>query len=196
MKNNNEQQMEIDASELPVIGAVSVLRQRGYGTIADLDDEAPADVHELQRLIAWRDYEPILSLRGRNGRAGNIALTPDGEIDWGRISPITASRRRLKPIAVRRGDVSELRERLASTVRMANLLRARVPGTAKYLVLKYVQMGIVPIEEITNKDMRVLAQLDAKMRRLTQRIEEGCGRPIVREVPEPHAEALVRTRHE
>jgi hypothetical protein len=46
-----------------------------------------------------------------------------------------------------------------------------VPGTAKYAVLQYVRMGILQLEHVTNTDLRVVAQLEARARRLQQELE-------------------------
>lgn len=160
---------EIDIGELPVSGAVRVVRRRGYGTIRDLEDEAPAEVGELQRLVAWDLYGPLLALPGRGGHAGDAVLTPDGEVDWARTSPVIA--RRCPQRVVEAPPSLGLRERLAHAIELAALIRARIPGTAKYLVLKYVRMGILPIEEITNERLRRLVGLDADIRRLSWQLE-------------------------
>ena len=78
---------DIDPTELPVTSIVTVQRSTGYGTVADLDSEEPADIHELQCMAAWVQYGPILALPGRYGQTGRVILDADGEIDWERIGP-------------------------------------------------------------------------------------------------------------
>jgi len=42
---------------------------------------------------------------------------------------------------------------------MLAMLKERLPGKAKYLVLKYLRMGIITMEHIVNEDMLALAKL-------------------------------------
>ena len=107
MKQVNEMTDEIEESELPVSGAVRVQRRKGYGTVADLDDEAPADIGELQRMVAWQMYAPLLELPGRHGRRGRIVLDASGEIDWDAIGPAGGRRRRPRPSGA--GPADQLR---------------------------------------------------------------------------------------
>lgn len=166
MKQINIQMEEIDESELPVLGVVRVQRQTGYGTVADLDDEAPADIGELQRIIAYQMYGPVIDLPGRGGRLGHVVLDSDGEVDWDAISPAGGRRWR----SARSGRADELRAELGRLVGLIGLLQERVPGTAKYLVLKYVGMGILDAEHVTNHDLRQLVKLEARARQLREQI--------------------------
>jgi hypothetical protein len=155
---------EVEPTDIPVSGAVRVQRRKGYGTVADLDDEEPADIGELQRMVAWQMYAPLLELPGRHGRSGRIVLDASGEVDWDAIGPAGGRRRRARPGVVGRAD--QLRAELAHVVGLIGLLRERVPGTAKYLVLKYVRMGIVDVEHVVSHDLRELVQLEARARGL------------------------------
>ena len=83
MKNVNVMTDEIEESELPVSGAVRVVRRQGYGTVADLDDEAAADIGELQRISAYEMYGPLIDLPGRGRRLGHVVLDSNGEVDCG-----------------------------------------------------------------------------------------------------------------
>lgn len=62
-----EQQIEYEQEfeELPVAPTVKVEREKGYGRIADLEDEEPADVDELRRWVVWQLYGPVLTLGRR-----------------------------------------------------------------------------------------------------------------------------------
>jgi hypothetical protein len=159
---------EIDASELPVSGVVRVQRRTGYGTVADLEDEAPADIGELQRTIAYEMYGPIIDLPGRGRRLGHVVLDANGEVDWDAIGPAGGWRRRAQPAPD--GCAGELRAELARTIGLIGLVKERVPGTAKYLVLKYVRMGILDVEHVTNHDLRELVKLEARARQLREQL--------------------------
>lgn len=155
---------EIDQDELPVIGSIQVIRTTGYGTVADLDGEEPADIHEIQCMAAWQMYAPLLALPGRYGQPGRVVLDADGEIDWDRIGP--AGRRQRRP-QQRRTEGDDLRRVLG----LISLLMERIPGTAKYTVLRYVRMGILDVEHVTHVDLRAVAQLEIQARQLQQKRE-------------------------
>lgn len=182
---------EIEESELPVSGAVRVQRRKGYGTIPDLDDEAPADTGELQLMAAWQMYAPVLALPGRYGNSVRIVLDANGDIDWEAIGPAGGRRRRgQRPTP--RGRAGELREELARVVGLIGLLKERVPGTAKYLVLKYVRMGILDAEHVTDHDLRELVKLEARARQLQD--ELALHTPRVGQPPRTAPRALVVRR--
>jgi len=171
---------EIDETELPVNGAIRVRRQRGYGSIPDLDDEAPVDVAELERLIAWQQYGPILALPDRYGRGARLVLSAQGEIDWDRMRP--AGGRRVRRASPDRQGTQQ-RAELAHVLGLIGLLNQRVPGTAKYLVLKYVRMGVLELEHVTSHDLRQLVKLEAKARQLRAELA-AVARPARRSQPE------------
>jgi len=160
---------EIDPTELPVSGVVRVQRRKGYGTIPDLDDEAPADIGELQRLVAYSMYGPVIDLPGRHGRLGHVVLDADGEVDWEAVGPAGGRRRRATPGVV--GRAGQLRKELGRVVGLIGLLEERVPGTAKYLVLKYVRMGILDLEHVSQHELRQVAQLEARARALRAELD-------------------------
>ena len=168
MKQVIEMTDEIEESELPVSGAVRVVRRQGYGTVADLDDEAPADIGELQRIIAYEMYGPIIALPGRGRRLGRVVLDANGEVDWDAIGPAGGRRRRAQPAPV--GRAGELRAELARVIGLIGLVKERVPGTAKYLVLKYVRMGILDVEHVVSHDLRELVKLEARARQLREQL--------------------------
>lgn len=155
---------EIDPTDLPVAGNVRVQRSTGYGTVPDLDNEEAADVHELQCIAAWAQYGPLLALPGKYGQTGRVVLDADCEIDWDRIGPAGGGRRH--PQHPRTG-----RDELQRVLGLISLLVERIPGTAKYAVLTYVRMGILDVEHVTHADLRAVAQLEAKARRLQQELD-------------------------
>jgi hypothetical protein len=165
---------DIDESELPVSGVVRVQRRTGYGTVADLDDEAPADIGELQRISAYEMYGPLIDLPGRGRRLGHVVLDANGEVDWDAIGPAGGRRRQRQPSLP--GRAAELRAELGRVIGLIGLLKERVPGTAKYLVLKYVRMGILHVEHVTNHDLRELVKLEAKARQLREQLAGATGR--------------------
>ena len=50
------------------------------------------------------------------------------------------------------------------------LVKERLPGKAKYMVLKYLKMGVIELGQIINADMLALARLYLRARRLRDEI--------------------------
>lgn len=173
MKQKNQQTGEIEMSDLPVTSSVKVQRQRGYGSIPDLDDEAPADINELQRMVAWQQYEPLLILPGRH-RRGYIALDTSGEVDWDAIGP--AGRRRQPERRDRSERTEQLRTELIHVLSLIATASERVPGNAKYLVLKHVRMGILHADHVTDASLREVIRLQARAERLRQELATAASR--------------------
>ena len=53
-----------------------------------------------------------------------------------------------------------------------DIAKEHVPAKARYLVLKYIRMGIIDIDHIVNVDMLILANLVLRARRLQKEIGE------------------------
>lgn len=147
-------EMEFDVTQLPVTIAVRVERHKGYGTVADLEDEAPADINELNRITAWQMWMPLLSL----GRRAQPLLTPSGDIDWQRIRPVNA-RRYQRPHGGINNDPRQLLARLhmpgthvdhlhaseRATARARNTIQV-VEWDCKTAHESYTRFGFVPDE--------------------------------------------------
>ena len=61
-----------------------------------------------------------------------------------------------------------IREQLDDLVILIGIVKERLPGNAKYLVLKFLRMGVIDMEHIVNEDMLALAGLELRARRLQQ----------------------------
>lgn len=145
MKN----EMNIDESELPVSGAVRVERQRGYGSIPHLEDEAPAEAGELQRLVAFAQYGPVLALPGRGGHIPQLVLTESGEVDWEAVGPAGGRRRWSRPGGGRSSDAA------------TRLLAVRLSRAAA-LLLAYARQGVLRPEHILDPQLRTAARAIAR----------------------------------
>ncbi len=143
MKN----EMNIDKSELPVSGAIRVQRERGYGSIPDLDDEAPAEAGELQRMVAFALYGPILALPGRGGHIPQLILTESGDVDWEAVGPAGRGRPRPNGGPSREG--------------LARLVSAQLSRTEAVL-LAYARDGVLRPEHILDRRLREAARAIAR----------------------------------
>jgi hypothetical protein len=55
---------------------------------------------------------------------------------------------------------------------MLSIVNERIETRAKYLVLKYLRMGIIELEHIVNNDMLALARLYLRARKMRTEIAE------------------------
>ena len=66
----------------------------------------------------------------------------------------------------------KVREQLKNLLILFGIVNERIETRAKYLVLKYLRMGIIELEHIANNDMRALARLYLRARRMREEIAE------------------------
>ena len=166
-----------------VVPASALLRaehEAEFGSVPGLDDEELADPAELERWAMVEQWGPILALPVRGSRhAIRPELDEYGHLDWGAFG--TVDFERLRPAFDKvRYKAHKLREELRDAVIMLGIVVERVPGRAKYLVLKYLRMGIIEAEHIVGPDMQAIAKWYLRVRRLRgelRKLEEaGRGR--------------------
>jgi len=171
-KMNGETIETEDNIVVPASVLVTVERDTGYGSVPGLDDDELADPAELERWVMIQEWGPILALPVQR-RRWDIRPTVDenGDLDWGAFGTIDFDRVR-PPLDKVRYKLDRLREELKDAVIMLSIVSERIPGRSKYLVLKYVRMGAIDIEHITDDDMRAIAKWYLRTRRLGKQIEE------------------------
>jgi hypothetical protein len=141
-----------------------------YGSVPGLDDEELADPDELERQILMQEFGPILALpvKGRGSWIRPI-IDEAGMVDFGAFGTVDFSRTMPEFDKVRY-KADKLREQLKDLAIRMGLVEERLPGKAKYLVLKYLKMGIIEMEHIVSFDMLCLARLYLRARRLRDEI--------------------------
>ena len=151
---------------------VRVERQSGYGSVPGLEDEELADPEELERQVVLDMWGPILALPGRGRRSFlRPAIDEFGHLDWGAFG--TADFERLHGgFDKARYKAEMLQEQLRRTLIMLSVISDRLPGNAKYMVLKYLDMGILDFDYIVNEDMQAIARRHLQARRLQREIRE------------------------
>jgi len=55
---------------------------------------------------------------------------------------------------------------------MLSIVMERVPGRSKYVVLKYLRIGLIDFEHIEDTDMRVIAKWSLRVWRIREQISE------------------------
>ena len=67
-------------------------------------------------------------------------------------------------------SVESFAEQLKDVLIMLSIVKERMPGGAKFRVLRYVKLGIIGLDQIANHDMVAMARLWLRARRLRQEI--------------------------
>ncbi len=158
-----------------VVVAESALLKREhknrYGSVPGLADSELANPEELERQVWINEFGPVLALPvERKKRWIRPAIDEDGRLDWGAFG--TVDFERMYPFNKVLYKADKLSEQLKNVLIMFSIVNERVKGRAKYLVLKYLKMGIIELEHIVDNDMRALARLYLRILRLRKGITE------------------------
>lgn len=142
-----------------------------YGGVPDLNEDELADPEELERAVMMAEWGPVLALPGRGSRGSfrpdrdedGIVVGAFGSVDFDRCRP---------ELDKARYKAGKLKERLKDILILASIVKERLPGRAKYLVLKYLRMGIIGMEHIVNEDMCALAKMHLRAAKLREEIAQ------------------------
>ena len=158
--------------EVPESAVVKRQRPDPYGTVPGLDRDELAQPEELERQVFYKEYGPILALPVPKDRSGfRAAIDPvDGTV-YGAFGTVDFARCRGKFDRVRY-KADKLRERLKDATIMLSIVIQRVPGRAKYGVLRYLKMGVIGMEHIVDQDMRAVAKWYLRVRAIRGQIGE------------------------
>ena len=164
----NEETSFVVYEDIEVPGSALLRREcdNRYGSVPGLDDAELADPYELERGVMLEEWGPVLALPVKgSGSWIRPVVDEAGGIDWGAFGTVDFDRYRGGFDKVRY-KADKLCEQLKDlTMRMA-MVKERLPGKAKYTVLKYLKMGVIELEHISSFDMWCLARLYLRARRL------------------------------
>ena len=185
MKQTVEFDETYKIDDVPVTALLTVQRSNRYGSVPGLDDSELADPVELERHVYQQEFGPVLVLPAKDGKSWiQPALDESGGFDWGAFGTVDFERVRGE-MDKARYKADKLREQLKDLLIMVSIVKERLPGKAKYLVLKYLKMGIIGLEHIVDYDMLALARLYLRAERL-----RGEVRLLQREKREAAGEAV------
>ncbi len=157
-----------------VVAQPAALRRKSsvdYASVPGLDDEQVADPDELERQVYREHFGPVLALPQRQGSGQSWAAWDDGSVGFGAFGTIDFER--LRPAFDKaRYKADKLREELRDLVIRLGLINERLPQKGKGLVLKYLRMGVLDLDEIVHDDMRIMARLYLRARRIRQEIRD------------------------
>jgi len=144
-------------------------RSNKYGSVPGLDDSELLDPNELERQVFMQEFEPILTLPVKPRKSWiKPSVDEEGRLEWGAFG--TVDFRRLYPFDKEKYKADKLREQLKDLLIRFGSVNERIKVRAKYLVLKYLKMGIIELEHIVNNDMLALARLHLRIRKLQKQI--------------------------
>ncbi len=169
MDGETEVVME-EGFEVPA--SVLLRRDRGnrYGSVPGLDDSELADPAELERQVLVAEFGPVLALPVKAGK-GCIRpeMDENGHIDWGAFGSVDFDRY-TGGFDKARYKADKVKEQLKDVLILFSIVNDRIRTPAKYLVLKYLRMGIIEFHHVVNEDMAALARLYLRAQRMRQEI--------------------------
>ena len=164
----------VQVEDIPVSAAVEIVRSDRCGTVEGLDEDELLTNNELDRMVAKQLWKPILDLPIKdNGIWIRPNIEQDGKLDWGAFGTVDFLRQHPFTLARKaRYKAAKLKEELENAMIMASTIKDRISGRAKYKVLKYLKLGYLRLEDITNFDMNRLGNWCLKIWRLRKEIEQ------------------------
>lgn len=167
---NNESMVICEGIEVPESALLVREHRNRYGSVPGLDDEELADPDELERQVMIEEFGPIWALPVQGSRCGiRPEIDEDGRVDWSAFGTIDFERYR-GHFDKARYKAEKLRDELRDLVIRMATVKQRLPGKAKYMVLKYLRMGIIGLVHIVDADMVILARLYLRARKVRQEI--------------------------
>ena len=147
-------------------------RKNKYGSVPGLDDEELADPDELERQVIRKELGPILVLPGK-ARHGGIrpAIDESGGVDWGAFGTVDFDQYR-PGLDKARYKADKLGEERKNLLIRLSVVKERLPGEAKELVLKHLRAGIIEFEHIVNEDVLAFTKLWFRAERIRKQIAE------------------------
>ena len=169
--------------EVPESALLKRERKNRYGSIDGLEDDELADPDELERQIYKEMFGPVLALPRELRRNWIEPVVEDGFVHFGAFSTVDFERTQPE-FNKERYKAEKLREQLKDVLIMFEVVKERMSGKAKYMVLKYLRMGVIQLEHVVNQDMLALARLQLRaegLQKEIRRLEEANWRRKERE---------------
>jgi hypothetical protein len=130
----------------------------------------PADLHELERQAIREEFEPVLMLPERKSKNSILPVVDESfGLDWGAFGTVDFDR--IRPEFDKcRYKAEKLREQLKDALISLSIVSERLPK-AQYRVLKYLRMGVIELDRISDMDMLAVARLWLRAERLREEID-------------------------
>ncbi|MFC1766371.1 hypothetical protein ACFL6U_30375 [Planctomycetota bacterium] len=146
------------------------MRDDKYGHVEGLADEELADPEELERVVYKEMWWPVLRMPQQRWECAiRPNIDEDGRVDWGVFGTVDFESYR-PTLDKLRYKSEKLKEELKDLVFMLEMVSARIPGRAKFKVLRLVKAGVLDIGDISNNQMYFLAEMYLRGWRLRKQI--------------------------
>ena len=150
------------------------VRKNRFGSVPGLDDSELAEPVELEKMVYRQEFGPVLALPGPDNKFSvRGSVDENGRLDWGAFG--TVDFERMYPFNKSLYKADQLREQLKHVLILFSIVNGRIKPMAKYLVLKYLKMGIIEFAHIVDNDMQALARLNSRVQQLRKEIAELWG---------------------
>ena len=169
----DQEEIEIyDGIVVPATALRQEQRRTRYGNLADLPDEELADPDELERVMYKEQWWPVLSLPQQRWECPiRPNMDEDGKVDWGAFGTVDFDSYRPQHSKLRY-KAEQMMEQLKDRVNLLRVLSDRIPGLAKYKILRLVLKGGLDTDDIKDFDMWQLAVGYVRAWRLRREIDE------------------------
>ena len=172
MKQQTVEFDDMEEVDMPAPAWCEAKRPNRYGSVPGLEDEELADPAELELQVYTEMFAPILALPVRGQRSGlQPSVDESGRIDWGAFGTVDFERTQGE-FDKARYKAEKLKARRGDILLMASIVAERVPGQAKFLVLKHVESGVLELDDIVKEDARAWVKLKLQANKLLEQIEE------------------------
>jgi hypothetical protein len=160
-------EQDVVVPESPLIRPV---RKDKYGMVPGLDDDERMSPEEAERLVYLHEFRTLWDLPVVT-KSNIKSVVEDGHVHWGAFSSMDFDRYQPELDKARyKADI--LREKLKDRRILFDIAKDQVPGRAKWLILKYLRMGVLNREHIQDIDLLHLAGLQRQILNLRREITE------------------------
>jgi len=168
---DNEANLMVECGiEVPESALLKRDRGNRYGSVPGLADSELADPAELERQVLIAEFGPVLALPVRGAKGGiRPEVDESGHIDWGAFGSVDFDRY-TGGFDKARYKADKLQERRKDVLLLLGIVNARIETKAKYVVLRYLRLGIIEFRHIVNADMAALVRLHVRAERMRQEI--------------------------
>ncbi len=142
-----------------------------YGSVSGLDDSELADPDELERQVFMQEFGPVLALPVKGRSTIRPEMDESGNVDWGAFGSVDFERY-CGGFDKVRYKVDKLKEQMKDVLIIASIVKSRLPIKAAYLVLKYLKLGLIGLDDVVSNDMLALARLYLRVERLRGEIRQ------------------------
>jgi len=147
-------------------------RKNRYGSVPGLDDNELANPDELERQVLRQEFGPVLALPVTGSKCLiKPNIDQDGSVDWGAFGTVDFDRHS-GGFDKARYKADKVAEQLKDLLILLSIVNERIKTRAKYLVLRFLRMGIIELEHIVDNDMRALARLYLRAKKMRKEIAE------------------------